>query len=1072
MSDSDDEIENSYMEDESFHTLKTPKVKNKTVAYVAESDDTSEDGDFSPEIVPNWRRCVKSNCNKSNDSSDSPIIGRKTKKCMVLQDSDSESSFVENNGVDIKNSVHQSDDGDDDEDHILVSAATRFSIMGVIPKDINSDESDFIHSDEDNMNSLKHGSAAGSVNSLTDLPDVSIKDDTVITSQQSKLNTCNDNDTSMISCSSIENSHEMSQDLTKHIELEAIEVSMCAQDENVDGNVLKEVQNIKDVQIDDEVTVIDTAPEVIAISSSDEDEPKLNNKTLKSPTSKKSPKIKLKNDKHNKENNEIVESVFQQYVMPSSYPNQKVVYVKKNVRDNELNKLEVLRQDLHNVKYLFENMDVKTLPDNGLKLQERLLKLEADIKNQAEKVAVMVVEPTNPTDADIAKDGFNDKTRKGFTWDDIQMASDGVQPRMFGKQAMATHMAERQMILERLRDLHSSLESRPPESKRAPQPSALKTTLMPYQQHALAWLQWRETQRPRGGILADDMGLGKTITMISLIIISRDKFEDQDDDSNERSWNSKENSKLVRGGTLVVCPASLLQQWSEEIKKHCKPHTLNVCLHHGSARATQPHRISSYDVVLTTYNILQRDLEKRGVLMKMRWRRVILDEAHIVRNHKSLTSMAVSALESDKRWCLTGTPVQNKDLDVFALLKFLRCTPFNDLLMWKKWIDNKTLGGQDRLSMIMSCLLLRRTKVQLQQKGQLDCLPNRDMLNIDVTLTKEEMNVYQKVLVFSKTLFAQFLHQRAEKHADMASGLLPKTNDAYSKMHKKMVALQGAKPVKSHEILVLLLRLRQVCCHCGLIAAMLNDDDADYVTEDAGSLDLLSELKKLSLEEEKQEKQQNGDTSQDENDLPEEGTTVTEAIRSVLSPSNPVFQLKTPSSKIKAIIKCLQENVFSKKGEKAVVVSQWTSVLKLVEQELRKIQVRSCTLTGEVPVPARAAVVDGFNDSQSKVQVMLLSLCAGGVGLNLCGGNHLLLVDPHWNPQLEEQAQDRIYRVGQKRDVRIYRFMCLDTVEQSIRKLQQAKLDLAESVLTGAKSTNKSKLSIEDLKMLFNMGSD
>ncbi|XP_063545849.1 transcription termination factor 2-like [Cydia strobilella] len=101
---------------------------------------------------------------------------------------------------------------------------------------------------------------------------------------------------------------------------------------------------------------------------------------------------------------------------------------------------------------------------------------------------------------------------------------------------------------------------------------------------------------------------------------------------------------------------------------------------------------------------------------------------------------------------------------------------------------------------------------------------------------------------------------------------------------------------------------------------------------------------------------------------------------------------------------------------------------------------------------------------------MLLSLCAGGVGLNLCGASHLLLLDPHWNPQLEEQAQDRIYRVGQTRPVHVYRFMCLDTVEQSIRKLQDGKLQKAAAVLSGARHTSASKLSIEDLKILFNMG--
>ncbi|KPJ16992.1 Transcription termination factor 2 [Papilio machaon] len=156
-------------------------------------------------------------------------------------------------------------------------------------------------------------------------------------------------------------------------------------------------------------------------------------------------------------------------------------------------------------------------------------------------------------------------------------------------------------------------------------------------------------------------------------------------------------------------------------------------------------------------------------------------------------------------------------------------------------------------------------------------------------------------------------------------------------------------------------------------------------------------------------------------------------------------------------------------GEKAVVVSQWTGVLALVERELGRAGVRCVTLSGAVPVGARPPLVRALNDPASPVRVMLLSLTAGGVGLNLCGASHLLLLDPHWNPQLEQQAQDRVYRVGQTRHVHVYRFMCRDTVEQSIRRLQQDKLALADSVLTGARATNHAKLSIEDLKVLFNM---
>uniref|UniRef100_A0A2A4JUH4 Transcription termination factor 2 n=1 Tax=Heliothis virescens TaxID=7102 RepID=A0A2A4JUH4_HELVI len=1090
---------------------------------------SSDEEEVSPEIVPKRRPPMRK---KSNDGNES-IIGHKTKKRMVLIDSDTENSIIiehdrhkkllcmkdtplkidsgNNRNVNDRSildepeadkSVNEMDSDDDkakpdasaradrtgslrydgtddseeaiedgdeteeygvDEDEMVMSRATRMSIMGIIPKDNESDESDFIQSDDSHRNS-HHGSTT----SLTDLPEA-------ILHPKTPEKTVEDSDSSKISCSPFSSPlHDITNEPSVRKSLGSKEECIIINDteKNASNSLKNKVLNklmankVKEnfIRYDDDVTIIDTKPEIIALSSDDDDDyvPK---------QEKKSPKRKSLKSK-DEEPSLPASQTITKYLAPPSYPNQQVVYVKKQVRESELMKLEALKEDLKNIRYLLEEMDVNTLPDGGSKLIDRLTQLEEQVRRQGDKVANMVVEPENPTAADIARDGFNGKDKKGLSWEELQKASNAVQPRMFGKQAMATHMAERNLILDRLRDLYESLASRPAESQEAPAPRAMRSKLMPHQLHALAWLRWRETQRPRAGILADDMGLGKTITMIALIVSDKeDKIDDDDDDDDDEL---PKKGKLSRGGTLVVCPASLMQQWGGEVTKHCASHALSVCLHHGAARAQLPHRLATYDLVLTTYNIMQRDNEKNGVLMRISWRRVILDEAHVVRNHKSATCNAVSSLHARRRWCLTGTPVQNKDLDLFALLKFLRCSPFDDLTMWKKWIDNKSLGGQERLNTIMQCLLLRRTKVQLQQKGQLACLPQRTAHLKHVTLTPAEMNVYQKVLVFSKTLFAQFLHQRAEKNADAEGYTAAGKDSAYAKMHKKMIALQGAKPVKSHEILVLLLRLRQVCCHCGLIAAMLDEDSADMPEDPAGQ-DLLADLNKLSLEDSRpKRKSKNGEIEDEEEEEeepgPQEGTTAAEAIRSVLSPNNPVFELSRPSSKISAVMDCLNTEVFANKGDKAVVVSQWTSVLRLVEDQLKAAGVRCVTLSGAVPVPARPPLLAKINDPKSDVKVMLLSLCAGGVGLNLCGANHLLLLDPHWNPQLEEQAQDRIYRVGQTKDVNIYRFMCLDTVEQSIRKLQQAKLELAENVLTGAKNTNNSKLTIEDLKMLFNMG--
>lgn len=147
----------------------------------------------------------------------------------------------------------------------------------------------------------------------------------------------------------------------------------------------------------------------------------------------------------------------------------------------------------------------------------------------------------------------------------------------------------------------------------------------------------------------------------------------------------------------------------------------------------------------------------------MEWERVILDEAHYIRNHKSKACEAVCGLSSRNKWALTGTPIQNKEMDLYAILKFLKCSPFDDLVVWKRWVDNKNDAGKQRLITIMKTIMLRRTKQELQSKGAVQSLPEKNLEIIEISLDRDENLVYQKILLFSQNLFAQFLTQRAEK---------------------------------------------------------------------------------------------------------------------------------------------------------------------------------------------------------------------------------------------------------------------------------------------------------------------
>ncbi|XP_014295222.1 transcription termination factor 2 [Microplitis demolitor] len=640
-----------------------------------------------------------------------------------------------------------------------------------------------------------------------------------------------------------------------------------------------------------------------------------------------------------------------------------------------------------------------------------------------------------------------------------------------GKKALETFKNEQALTIERLEHLHGSLESRPAEDYRAEDPRGLVIRLMPHQQHALAWLLWREKQKPRGGVLADDMGLGKTLTMISLVIKtladdSSDEENDDNDDDDDDEWLSKGRQSKFKGGTLVVCPASLINQWKNEVDNRCKRGVLVTEVYHGTNREKAPRRLARNDIVITTYNLLVRESKNNGQIYQITWKRVILDEAHAIRNHKSQACEAVCQLKAHKRWALTGTPIHNKEMDLFAILKFLKCSPFDDIRVWKRWVENKSDAGVERLATVMKTLMLRRTKQELTMKGEIDSLPEKHTDIIKVSLDKDERLVYDKVMMYSRTIFAQFLHQRAEKETLFQLGAANYNksqnyhNAKFNKAQQQLLARHA--DVKSHQILVLLLRLRQICCHPSLIHAMLDKEEIEMngIEEKPDNDDLIAQMARMDISHSTSDHGGNDDDDDGEIGVDER---VSEHL---LTSENPVFDSDRCSSKLSVIIKLARDIL--EKREKLIIVSQWTTFLKTIGDNLSKIPGATYEMfSGQVAVKNRQGIVDSFN-ARGNPKILLLSLCAGGVGLNLVGGNHLLLVDIHWNPQLESQAQDRIYRFGQKKNVYIYKIICTDTIEERIQQLQEKKMALAASVLGGAKK-GSAKLSLDDLKSLFSM---
>ncbi|XP_023193346.1 transcription termination factor 2 isoform X1 [Xiphophorus maculatus] len=628
---------------------------------------------------------------------------------------------------------------------------------------------------------------------------------------------------------------------------------------------------------------------------------------------------------------------------------------------------------------------------------------------------------------------------------------------------------------EAIDHLHKSLESCPDPEDEASDPRGIKVPLLAHQRRALAWLLWREAQNPCGGILADDMGLGKTLTMIALMLTKKMEAKKEGEKKEEKkldSWISRSDSSIVSSkGTLVICPASLIHHWKKEIERHVKTGRMSVYLYHGPSRERSARALADYDVVVTTYSLVSKEIlvekedadnpgkdpdhvpSRSGPLLRVTWARVILDEAHNIKNPKVQTSMAVCQLRARARWAVTGTPIQNNLLDMYSLLKFLRCSPFDEYKLWKAQVDNGSSRGRERLNILTKTLLLRRTKDQLDSMGKpLVSLPKRTCEVHQLKLSEDEQAVYDVVFAQSRSTLQNYLKRHEEKDLDKGNTSSVNPFDKVAQefgVSQAGPARSGSRQASSTvHILSLLLRLRQCCCHISLLKKTL---DSSELQGDGIVLSLEEQLNALSL------------SSTPSPSGPDPKDTV--ALNGTRFPSQ-LFEETSESTKISAITSELMAIKEKSDNQKSVIVSQWTSMLNIIAVHLRRMGLTYGVIDGTVNPKRRMDLVEEFNTNPRGPQVMLVSLCAGGVGLNLIGGNHLFLIDMHWNPALEDQACDRIYRVGQRKDVTIHRFVCEGTVEDKIATLQTKKKELAQNVLSGTGST-VSKLSLADLKIIF-----
>ncbi|KAM0786465.1 hypothetical protein ACM66B_001927 [Microbotryomycetes sp. NB124-2] len=592
-------------------------------------------------------------------------------------------------------------------------------------------------------------------------------------------------------------------------------------------------------------------------------------------------------------------------------------------------------------------------------------------------------------------------------------------------------------------------------------PDGLACKLLDHQKQGLSWLLKRESDKARGGILADDMGLGKTVQMIALMLANPPKSDLRDSEG-----------KRIKT-TLIVCTPALMDQWEQELKTKA-PERFSVAIHHGDRKLKSGRELRKHDVIITTYPTLQSEWPdpkggkkkksdeeasatplSRGALFDVEsWYRVILDEAHIVKNRTTKQHKACCELSSHYRWCLTGTPVQNGVMDIFSLFEFLGpvAKPFHEIAEFKAKIEtpikNKRAKiGFQRLAAVLSVVMLRRNKATKIDGRSILPLPPREVIMVSSPfMDPEELEFYQALESKIALTVNSFI-----KHG----GLEAKTIDALS----------------------LLLRMRQACSHPSLVTkrGVNEDNDPDSLEKTAAArttpstptndkgvdkdefYDLLNGLGALSVE------------------APPTclvcpspvKTTSAKYCQDCSSLFEKHSRLKF-STKVRQLLKCLDDIRKEGKGHKTIVFSQFTSMFDLVEPFLKSSGFKFVRFDGKMRGPQRVAALKAIRDDP-QVTVLLLSLKSGSVGLNLTCCSRVILMDLWWNPQIEEQAYGRAHRYPQKETVKIYKLTITNTVEDRILKLQEEKAAVAKAVVDGdgVFSSKANKLSVREMLYLF-----
>ena len=470
-------------------------------------------------------------------------------------------------------------------------------------------------------------------------------------------------------------------------------------------------------------------------------------------------------------------------------------------------------------------------------------------------------------------------------------------------------------------------------------PKGIKADFREYQTRGFGWL-WFLYQYGLNGILADDMGLGKTLQALALI--------------------QKAKEKNKKAPNLVICPTSVVFNWENEIEKFAPG--LSCLKLSGTERSDLFKEIPKYDVVITSYALIRRDIAK---LKKYEFRYVILDESQNIKNAESMTAQSVKQLNCRHKLALSGTPIENRLEELWSIFDFLMPGFLFDKSEFTYRYVTPIMEREDktvekRLKSQIYPFILRRMKRDVAKD-----LPDKIENVAYCELTPEQKDFYLEVMDSTREELFKSIEEKGIEKSRMS-------------------------------IFSALLRLRQICCHPKL-----------YDKENIKGI------------------KQSGKFEQ---------------------------------------LKVMLEEIIAEK-HRVLLFSQFVDMLDIIKEWLTKEGIKHEYLTGSTK--DRQEVVERFN-SDPTIPIFLISLKAGGTGLNLTGADYVIHYDPWWNPAVEDQATDRAYRIGQTKKVFVYRMITKGTVEEKIQKLKSRKRDLVDSVISVDRNIGKS-LTYEDLKDIFSL---